>query len=306
MKAKNDITELVGNTPMVKLHSVINPINRVYAKLEFYNPTASLKDRAALEMVEQAEASGRLKSGGTIIEATSGNTGIALAFIAAARKYKLTLVMPESMSIERQKLLALLGANLELTPADMGMKGAIDKAQELHQSLTNSILIKQFDNQANVDAHAKHTAMELLNDSEGELDYLFIPVGTGGTLMGCAQTLKKKIPQLKIIAVEPADSPVLSGGLPGPHLIQGIGAPFVPTILDQTLIDGVVTVENDEAFDETRNVCKKEGILAGLTSGAGIAAVNKYVKAHKIENKSIVLFFCDSAERYLSLEKLFQ
>lgn len=306
MRFAQNMTELVGNTPMVKLGNLFpDPHQQVFAKLEFFNPSSSLKDRSALEMVRRAELSGKISKETVILEATSGNTGISLAFIAAVKKYRLILVMPEGMSTERKKLLSLLGAELELTPAKAGMQGAIHRVEELALEIPNSFVIRQFENPSNIEAHLHSTAKEILLDTSGQLDYLFIPVGTGGTLMGCAESLKQEIPKLKIIAIEPSESAVLSGKLPGPHLIQGIGAPFIPSLLNTKYIDEIVTVDSEDALYYTRQICRQEGILGGISSGAGVAAAKKFLK-NKSHSSHSVLFFCDSAERYLSVEGLFE
>jgi len=304
MKVANDITELVGNTPLVKINKILGGDNSVTAKLEFFNPSSSIKDRAALEMINDAERKGILKKGGTIIEATSGNTGISLAYIAAARSYKIILVMPEAMSIERKRLLKYLGATLELTPAHLGMKGSIERANELHKSLKDSFLVKQFDNPANVQAHVQTTAVELIRDLDGKIDYVFVTAGTGGTVTGVGKTLKEKIPGVKIIAIEPESSSVLSGGQPGPHMIQGIGPGFVPAIMDTKVLDGIVPVSNDDAFEYSKLLAREEGIIAGISCGATVVGAKKYIEKNKIKGKNIVLIFMDSGERYTSIDRL--
>lgn len=304
MKIANDITELVGNTPLVKINKILGNDNNVTAKLEFFNPSSSIKDRAALEMINDAERKGLLKKGGTIIEATSGNTGISLAYIAAARSYKIILVMPEAMSIERKRLLKYLGATLELTPAHLGMKGSIERANELHNSLKESFLVKQFDNPANVQAHVKTTAVELIRDLDGKIDFVFVTAGTGGTVTGVGKTLKEKIPGVKIIAIEPESSSVLSGGQPGPHMIQGIGPGFVPSIMDVKVLDGIVPVSNDDAFEYSKLLAREEGIIAGISCGATVVGAKKYIEKNKIKGKNIVLIFMDSGERYTSIDRL--
>jgi cysteine synthase A len=300
----DSITETIGNTPLVRLQKIAKEKGvkaNLLAKLEFFNPIASVKDRIGVHMISVMEASGRIKPGKTtLIEPTSGNTGIALAFVAAARGYKLILVMPESMSVERRKMLALLGAELVLTPAPQGMKGAIAKAQELTESIPDSVIPKQFENPANPEIHRATTAEEIWNDTEGEIDAFVSGVGTGGTITGVAQVLKPRRPGLKVIAVEPEDSPVLSGGQPGPHKIQGIGAGFVPAILDRTLIDEVVTVGNQTAFDMARLVARLEGIPVGISSGAAVAAAIEIGARPDYAGKNIVLIIPSFAERYLS------
>lgn len=302
MKA-NNILETIGNTPHVQLNKLFKGKN-VWIKLERNNPGNSIKDRIALAMIEDAEAKGLLKLDSVIIEPTSGNTGIGLAFVAAVKGYKLILVMPESMSVERRKLMSIYGAEFELTPREKGMKGAIEKARELTESTPNAWSPSQFDNQANVDIHRKTTAQEILADFPEGIDYLITGVGTGGHITGVADILKQKFPNLKVFAVEPEASPVLSGGDPGLHPLQGIGAGFVPSIYRNDLIDGVITVGKDEAFDFARNVAKTEGILAGISTGASLAAVNKKL-AEIPDGATVLTFNYDTGERYLSIEGLF-
>lgn len=300
----DSITDTIGNTPLVRLRKVAAAKGvkaNLLAKLEFFNPIASVKDRIGVHMISVMEAAGQITPGKTVlIEPTSGNTGIALAFVAAARGYRLILVMPESMSIERRKMLALLGAELVLTPAPQGMKGAIAKAQELLEATPDSVIPKQFENPANPEIHRRTTAEEIWNDTEGTVDAFVSGVGTGGTITGVAQVLKPRKPGLKIIAVEPEDSPVLSGGQPGPHKIQGIGAGFVPTILDRSLIDEVLTVGNQTAFDTARLIARLEGIPVGISSGAAVAAAVELGLRPDYEGKNIVLIIPSFAERYLS------
>lgn len=302
MKA-NNILETIGNTPHVKLNKLFKGKN-VWIKLERNNPGNSIKDRIALAMIEDAEAKGLLKSDSVIIEPTSGNTGIGLAFVAAVKGYKLILVMPESMSVERRKLMSIYGAEFELTPREKGMKGAIEKAKELTAATPNAWSPSQFDNQANVDIHRKTTAQEILADFPEGIDYLITGVGTGGHITGVADILKQKFPNLKVFAVEPEASPVLSGGDPGLHPLQGIGAGFVPSIYRNDLIDGVITVGKDEAFDFARKVAKTEGILSGISTGASLAAVNKKL-AEIPDGATVLTFNYDTGERYLSIEGLF-
>ena len=302
MKA-NNILETIGNTPHVKLNKLFKGKN-VWIKLERNNPGNSIKDRIALAMIEDAEAKGLLKPDSVIIEPTSGNTGIGLAFVAAVKGYKLILVMPESMSVERRKLMSIYGAEFELTPREKGMKGAIEKAKELTAATPNAWSPSQFDNQANVDIHRKTTAQEILADFPEGIDYLITGVGTGGHITGVADILKQKFPNLKVFAVEPEASPVLSGGDPGLHPLQGIGAGFVPSIYRNDLIDGVITVGKDEAFDFARNVAKTEGILSGISTGASLAAVNKKL-AEIPDGATVLTFNYDTGERYLSIEGLF-
>jgi cysteine synthase A len=300
----DSIIDTIGNTPIVRLNKIAKEKGvkaNLLAKLEFFNPIASVKDRIGVHMISVLEAAGKITPGKTtLIEPTSGNTGIALAFVAAARGYKLILVMPESMSIERRKMLALLGAELVLTPAPQGMKGAIAKAQELLESTPDAVMPRQFDNPANPEIHRNTTAEEIWNDTNGEVDVFVSGVGTGGTITGVAQVLKPRKPSLRIVAIEPEDSPVLSGGQPGPHKIQGIGAGFVPSILDRTLIDEVVTVGNQTAFDTARLVARLEGIPVGISSGAAVAAAVEVGLRPEMEGKNIVLIIPSFAERYLS------
>ncbi len=307
MKIHNDITKVIGHTPLVRLTRIIDAgTNTVAAKLEQFNPGASVKDRAALSMIEDAEMTGKLKEGGTIIEATSGNTGIALAFIAAARGYKTIIVMPESMSLERQRLLAAFGAKLELTPAHLGMKGSIDRAQALAKEIQGSFLVGQFDNPANPRIHERTTAEEILEDTDGKVDVFIAGVGTGGTITGVGRRLKKHNHKIKIIAVEPAASSVLSGGRCGPHMIQGIGPGFVPSVFEKNIIDEIITVGDQEAYEWTRKIIYQEGILAGISSGAAACGVEKYIRKNKPAGQLIVTVFPDTAERYLSVPMLFK
>ena len=297
----DSILDATGHTPMVRLSRIGRDLPcELLGKCEFMNPGGSVKDRIGVRMLLDAERAGRIKPGDTLIEPTSGNTGIALAFVAAARGYRLILVMPESMSIERRKMLALLGAELVLTPAQQGMKGAIAKAQEIAAATPDAVIPKQFENPANVDIHRLTTAEEIWNDTKGEVDVFVAGVGTGGTITGVAQVLKPRRPGLKIVAVEPEDSPVLSGGQPGPHKIQGIGAGFIPPILDSSLIDEVLTVGNQTAFDTARLVARIEGIPIGISSGAAIAAAIEIGLSPGMEGKNIVMIVPSFAERYLS------
>lgn len=272
MQIADDITRLIGKTPVVKLQRLAENGADVYVKLEYFNPGASVKDRIALGMVEAAEAEGRLKPGSTIVEPTSGNTGIGLAMIAAVRGYRLIIVMPETMSIERRKLLAAYGAEFILTPGHLGMKGAVEKAQELVRENPDYFMPQQFENPANPEIHRRTTAREILEQMGKELDAFVAGVGTGGTITGVGEVLKREIPGIKIIAVEPAASPVLSGGRPGPHKIQGIGAGFVPSVLRTDLLDEIITVSNEDAIMTARNLARKEGLLVGISSGAAVYA----------------------------------
>jgi len=302
-KIYDSILDTIGATPLVRLSKLAEAHGvkaELLAKLEFFNPLASVKDRIGLAMVEAAEAEGKLKPGGTIIEPTSGNTGIALAFVAAAKGYKLILTMPESMSVERRKMLRLLGADLRLTPAAQGMKGAIAHANELAAADPNAIILQQFENPANPAVHRRTTAEEIWADTNGKVDFFLGGVGTGGTLTGVGDTLKPRQPNLKIIAVEPEDSPVLSGGAPGPHKIQGIGAGFVPSILDTKVIDEVIRIGNDTAFRTARESARLEGLPVGISSGAALAAAIEIGLRPENAGKRIVIVIPSFAERYLS------
>ncbi|GLS19853.1 cysteine synthase [Labrys miyagiensis] len=297
------ITETIGDTPLVQLNRLAKAKNvkaRILAKLEFFNPIASVKDRIGVSMVDALEKSGHLKPDTVLVEPTSGNTGIALAFVAAARGYRLILVMPESMSIERRKMLALLGAELVLTPAAQGMRGAVAKAEEIVKELPSAIIPQQFRNPANPEIHRLTTAEEIWNDTKGDIDYFVSGVGTGGTITGVGQVLKPRKPDLKIVAVEPEDSPVLSGGQPGPHKIQGIGAGFVPDVLDRSVIDDIITVGNQTSFDTARLLARIEGIPAGISSGAAVAAALELAARPGMDNKTIVVVVPSFAERYIS------
>lgn len=299
----DSITATIGDTPLVRLSRLAAEKGvkaNLLAKLEFFNPISSVKDRIGVSMIDALEAEGRIAPGATLIEPTSGNTGIALAFVAAARGYRLILVMPETMSIERRKMLQLLGAQLELTPGAQGMRGAIARAQELHAQIPGSIIPQQFANPANPAIHRATTAEEIWNDTNGEVDYVVSGVGTGGTITGVGQVLKQRRPGVKMVAVEPEDSPVLSGGQPGPHKIQGIGAGFVPDVLDRSLIDEVITVGNQTAFDTARQLARVEGIPVGISSGAAVAAALELGARPEAAGKNIVIIIPSFAERYLS------
>jgi cysteine synthase A len=300
----DSITQTIGDTPLVRLNRIAKDRGvkaNLLAKLEFFNPISSVKDRIGVSMIDALEAAGRISPDKTVlVEPTSGNTGIALAFVAAARGYKLKLVMPESMSIERRKMLALLGAELVLTPAAQGMKGAIAKAQEIVETTPGAIVPQQFENPANPEIHRKTTAEEIWNDTAGAVDYVISGVGTGGTITGVGQVLKARKPSVKMVAVEPEDSPILSGGQPGPHKIQGIGAGFVPGVLDRSIIDEVVTVGNQTSFDMARTLARMEGIPVGISSGAAVAAAIEVGSRPGMEGKNIVIIIPSFAERYLS------
>lgn len=303
MKAQT-ILETIGNTPHVRINKLFGKSHEVWIKLERSNPGNSIKDRIALAMVEDAEKKGLLTAGSTIIEPTSGNTGIGLALVAAVKGYKIILVMPESMSVERRKLMSAYGAEFVLTPREKGMKGAIEKATELAQTIPQSWIPQQFTNQANVEIHKLTTAQEIIADFPDGLDYIITGVGTGGHITGVAEVLKAKFPNLKVFAVEPELSPVLSGGTPGPHPIQGIGAGFVPGNYKSEFIDGVITVSKDDAFEFARKLALKEGIFGGISTGASLAAVAK--KLPEIAQGAKVLTFnYDTGERYLSVDNLF-
>ena len=303
MKA-NSILETIGNTPHLKINRLFDPAFKVWIKLEKNNPGASIKDRIALSMVEDAENKGTLKPGSIIIEPTSGNTGIGLSIVAAVKGYRLILVMPESMSVERRKIMSSYGAEFVLTPREKGMKGAIEKARELVTETPGSWMPMQFDNPANTDVHRKTTALEILNDFPDGLDYLITGVGTGGHITGVAEVLKEKFPGLKVFAVEPELSPVLSGGSPAPHPIQGIGAGFIPSIMNTKILDGVIKVSKEEAYSFALRAAKEEGLFIGISSGASLAAVNQKLK--EIPKGSRILTFCyDTGERYLSVEGLY-
>ena len=297
------ITETIGDTPIVRIDRIARELGvgaNLFAKLEFFNPIASVKDRIGVAMVDALQEEGRIGPDTVLIEPTSGNTGIALAFVAAARGLRLILVMPESMSIERRKMFALLGAELVLTDAEKGMKGAVARAEELHAEIANSIIPQQFENPANPEIHRRTTAEEIWNDMGGEIDVFVAGVGTGGTITGVGEVLKPRRPELRIVAVEPEASPVLSGGKPGPHKIQGIGAGFVPGVLDTGVIDEIVRVDNDSAFRLARQLARLEGIPVGISSGAALAAAAEIGRREEMAGKNIVLVVPSFAERYLS------
>jgi len=302
----NSITDLIGGTPLLRLHKVTAGVQaEVVGKLEFFNPGGSIKDRLGYNLIRRAEEAGKLSPGATIIEPTSGNTGVALAYISAARGYKLILTMPETMSMERRNLLQALGAELVLTPGALGMQGAVDKAEELAREIPGSIIMQQFENPANPEIHRLTTAEEIWADTDGKVDIVVAGVGTGGTITGVAQVLKKYNPQVKMIAVEPAASPVLAGGKAGPHKIQGIGANFIPKVVDLSVIDEIVPVENNEAMEMSRRLAREEGLLVGISAGAATSAAIRIAQRPENKGKLIVVIIPDTGERYLSTE-LFQ
>ncbi len=302
MAIYSNIAEAIGNTPLVRLNRVTEACRaEVVAKLEFFNPLNSVKDRIGRAMIEAAEADGRLKPGGLIVEPTSGNTGIALAFVARAKGYRCVLTMPESMSLERRKLLKLLGAELVLTPAELGMKGAIARATEI-VATEKGFMPQQFENPANPEVHRRTTAEEIWRDADGEVDAIVAGVGTGGTITGVAEVLKSRRPGFQAIAVEPADSPVISGGAPGPHKIQGIGAGFIPKNLNVDILDGVEQVSNDDAFSMARRLSDEEGIPGGISSGAAVVAALRVAAREEMSGKRIVVILPSMAERYMSTD----
>jgi cysteine synthase A len=302
-KIYQNLTDLIGRTPLLQLNKYGKTAGvsaHVIAKLEYFNPLGSVKDRIAYAMITDAEQKGLLKKGTVIIEPTSGNTGIGLAFVAAAKGYKLILTMPETMSVERRQLVTALGAEVVLTPGSEGMRGAIAKAKELAETNLNSFIPQQFENPANSKIHRETTAQEILADTDGEIAAFVAGVGTGGTVTGVGQALKEKVPGVKIYAVEPAASPVLSGGNPGPHRIQGIGAGFVPSVFDKSVVDEIITVSNEDAFETSRRVAAEEGLLVGISSGAALYAATEIAKRPEFAGKNVVVLLPDTGERYLS------
>ena len=303
MKVYSTVDQLIGKTPLVELTNTekANDLKaRVIAKLEYFNPAGSVKDRVAREMIDTAEADGTLKEGSVIIEPTSGNTGIGLAAVAAARGYHIIIVMPDTMSVERRKIVTALGAEIKLTPGREGMKGSIDEAQRLKEHYGNAFIPQQFENQANPDIHRATTAQEIWEDTDGKVDIFVSSVGTGGTCTGTGLGLRDHNPDVRIVAVEPKSSPVLSGGRPGPHKIQGIGAGFIPKVMRMDIVDEVIPVENEAAFDKTKEVAKSDGLLVGISSGAAIYAATELAKRPENKGKNIVVLLPDTGERYLS------
>lgn len=305
MKIAKSLVQLIGNTPLLELENYNNEkgvLGKIIGKLEYFNPGGSVKDRIGFGMIEAAEKEGLLNKDSVIIEPTSGNTGIALAYISAAKGYRLILTMPETMSMERRNLLKALGAELVLTPGAEGMKGAIAKANELKASIENSIILQQFENPANPQIHRVTTAEEIWNDTDGQVDIVVAGVGTGGTLTGIGEVLKARKSDVKIIAVEPTNSPVISGGKPGPHKLQGIGAGFIPKNLNVSIIDEVIKVENEDAFKASKDLARTEGLLVGISSGAAIVAATELAKREENKDKNIVVILPDTGERYLSTD----
>lgn len=309
MKIVKNLIELIGNTPLIELEKFerANKLDaKIIGKIEYFNPAGSIKDRIAYAMIEDAEGKGLINKNSVIIEPTSGNTGVGLAFVSAVKGYRLILTMPESMSIERRKILQAYGAELVLTPAASGMKGAIEKAEELSKEIPNSFIPQQFNNPANADIHRKTTAEEIWRDTDGQVDIFVAGVGTGGTITGVGEALKAKNPNVKVVAVEPADSPVLSGGKPGAHKLQGIGAGFVPGVLNTKVLDEIITVANDDAYTVTRELATTEGLLVGISAGAAIFAAKQLAQREENRGKNIVVILPDTGQRYLSTPALFE
>jgi len=301
MNIAKDVTELVGNTPLVRINKLSNETKtEILGKCEFMNPTSSVKDRIALAMIETALKEGEIKENTVVVEPTSGNTGIGLAMVCAAKNIELILTMPESMSLERRQLLSALGATLDLTPAALGMKGAIERAAEINSTMQNSFMPQQFNNPANPEVHRQTTALEILKDTDGKVDIIVAAVGTGGSLTGISEVIKKHNPNVHVVAVEPENSPVLAGGEPGPHKIQGIGAGFVPTILNTEIFDEVISVTDTDAFATSKELAKTDGLLVGISSGANLFAATQVASRPENKGKTIITILCDTGERYLS------
>jgi len=301
MNIAKDVTELVGNTPLVRINKLSNETKtEILGKCEFMNPTSSVKDRIALAMIETALKEGEIKENTVVVEPTSGNTGIGLAMVCAAKNIELILTMPESMSLERRQLLSALGATLDLTPAALGMKGAIERAAEINSTMQNSFMPQQFNNPANPEVHRQTTALEILKDTDGKVDIIVAAVGTGGSLTGISEVIKKHNPNVHVVAVEPENSPVLVGGEPGPHKIQGIGAGFVPTILNTEIFDEVISVTDTDAFATSKELAKTDGLLVGISSGANLFAATQVASRPENKGKTIITILCDTGERYLS------
>ena len=301
MNIAKDVTELVGKTPLVRINKLSNETNtEILGKCEFMNPTSSVKDRIALAMIETAIKDGKIKENTVVVEPTSGNTGIGLAMVCAAKGIELILTMPESMSLERRQLLSALGATLDLTPAALGMKGAIERAAEIDSTMPNSFMPQQFNNPANPEAHRQTTALEILEDTDGKVDIIIAAVGTGGSITGISEVVKKHNPNVHVVAVEPENSPVLAGGDPGPHKIQGIGAGFVPTVLNTEIFDEVIQVSDSDAFATSKELAKTDGLLVGISAGANLFAAQQVASRSENKGKTIITILCDTGERYLS------
>jgi len=301
MNIAKDVTELVGKTPLVRINKLSNETNtEILGKCEFMNPTSSVKDRIALAMIETAIKDGKIKENTVVVEPTSGNTGIGLAMVCAAKGIELILTMPESMSLERRQLLSALGATLDLTPAALGMKGAIERAAEIDSTMPNSFMPQQFNNPANPEAHRQTTALEILEDTDGKVDIIIAAVGTGGSLTGISEVVKKHNPNVHVVAVEPENSPVIGGGEPGPHKIQGIGAGFIPTVLNTDIFDEVIQVSDSDAFATSKELAKTDGLLVGISSGANLFVAQQVASRPENKGKTIITILCDTGERYLS------
>jgi cysteine synthase A len=301
MKIAKDVTQLIGNTPLVRINKLSNETGtEILGKCEFMNPTSSVKDRIALAMIETGIKDGKITKDTVVVEPTSGNTGIGLAMVCAAKGIELILTMPESMSLERRQLLGALGAKLDLTPAALGMKGAIERAAEINETMPNSFMPQQFNNPANPEAHRQTTALEILEDTDGKVDIIVVAVGTGGSITGISEVIKKHNPNVHVVAVEPENSPVLAGGAPGPHKIQGIGAGFVPTVLNTDIFDEVIAVTDSDAFATAKELAKTDGLLVGISAGANLFAATQVASRPENKGKTIITILCDTGERYLS------